>query len=91
MTALDDALENAVIERHDGTPDYLACCGAPVDFDKVIHEDFCGISIARAELAALRARLEEAEEIISSIAHATYLEEISTAIGEAKDYIKCTS
>jgi hypothetical protein len=66
MSALDNALEDNIIERYDGRPDYLACCGKDVD-GEVKHEPFCSMQKARAELAELRENLASYKQDMEAI------------------------
>lgn len=58
MSALDEALQDIIIDRDDGTPNYLACCLADVEFGVVKHREGCSTVLARQELSALRAEVE---------------------------------
>lgn len=58
MSALEAALQDIIIDRDDGTPNYLACCLADVEFGVVKHRGGCSTVLARQELSSLRAEVE---------------------------------
>lgn len=61
MSKLDEALQDIIIDRDDGTPKYLACCFQDVEFGVIKHREGCSTVLARLELSALRARVEALE------------------------------
>lgn len=68
MSKLDEALQDIIIDRDDGTPKYLACCFQDVEFGVIKHREGCSTVLARLELSALRARVEALEAALKKIA-----------------------